>query len=77
MKRLLGRRNAANTLSKDQIQPSSTPSGLDSSGALRISAAQFGLNDFPVVIDERTTAGAVVLRYVFVLCLSVYYSGRG
>ena len=64
MKRLLGRKNASNTLSKIQSQPNSTSNGLDSSGALRISAPQFGLSDFPVVVDERTTAGAVVLSLV-------------
>ncbi|KAJ1532261.1 hypothetical protein ONE63_000877 [Megalurothrips usitatus] len=63
MKRLLGRRNASNTLSKEQNE-SRPPPGVDSSGALRISAPQFGLNDFPVVINERTTAGAVVLSLV-------------
>lgn len=60
MKRLLGRRNASNTLAKDQNQTQSV--GLDPSGALRISAPQFGLNDFPVIINDRTTAGSVVLR---------------
>lgn len=59
MKRLLGRRNASNTLLKESH---SLCGGVDSSGALRVSAPQFGLNNFPVALEDRTTAGAVVLR---------------
>lgn len=62
MKRLLGRRNAWNTLAKDQNQNQTQSAGLDASGALRVSAPQFGLNEYPVIINDRITAGSVVLR---------------
>ncbi|KAE8750073.1 hypothetical protein FOCC_FOCC003197 [Frankliniella occidentalis] len=64
MKRLLGRKNASNTLSKDQSQSSLATTGLDASGALRVNAPQFGLTDFPVAVSERTTAGSIVLSLV-------------